>query len=194
MRALLNRGPFFVVEADGQIGAKGQLSEGTGSTEVLRGRASVIDGGTLEIHGQRIRIWGIDAPEGGQLGIKGGRPWRCGHDCALALAGFLGSRTVECIPHARDEFDRLVARCLVNDQDIGDWMVRNGWVLDYNKYSNGHYADAQVEAQQARRGLWQGEFDLPWKWRVRSRWLLENLTAHVTAITRNRKLFAHYAK
>ena len=29
----------------------------------LAGRASVIDGDTLEIHGTRIRLWGIDAPE-----------------------------------------------------------------------------------------------------------------------------------
>lgn len=31
----------------------------------LVGRASVIDGDTLEIHGARIRLWGIDAPESG---------------------------------------------------------------------------------------------------------------------------------
>jgi endonuclease YncB( thermonuclease family) len=29
----------------------------------LIGRASVIDGDTLEIHGTRIRLFGIDAPE-----------------------------------------------------------------------------------------------------------------------------------
>jgi endonuclease YncB( thermonuclease family) len=29
----------------------------------LTGQASVIDGDTLEIHGARIRLWGIDAPE-----------------------------------------------------------------------------------------------------------------------------------
>jgi endonuclease YncB( thermonuclease family) len=33
----------------------------------LTGQASIIDGDTLEIHGTRIRIWGIDAPESTQL-------------------------------------------------------------------------------------------------------------------------------
>jgi endonuclease YncB( thermonuclease family) len=29
----------------------------------LIGRASIIDGDTIEVHGTRIRLWGIDAPE-----------------------------------------------------------------------------------------------------------------------------------
>ena len=33
----------------------------------LQGVASVIDGDTIEIHGTRIRLNGIDAPESGQL-------------------------------------------------------------------------------------------------------------------------------
>jgi endonuclease YncB( thermonuclease family) len=33
----------------------------------LAGQASVIDGDTIEIHGTRIRFWGIDAPESSQL-------------------------------------------------------------------------------------------------------------------------------
>jgi endonuclease YncB( thermonuclease family) len=37
----------------------------------VSGQASVIDGDTLEIHGSRIRLWGIDAPESNQL-----LPWR----------------------------------------------------------------------------------------------------------------------
>jgi endonuclease YncB( thermonuclease family) len=33
----------------------------------LSGAASIIDGDTLEIHGTRIRLWRIDAPESSQL-------------------------------------------------------------------------------------------------------------------------------
>jgi len=31
-------------------------------TDDLVGQASIVDGDTLEIHGARIRLWGIDAP------------------------------------------------------------------------------------------------------------------------------------
>ncbi|WP_333924357.1 thermonuclease family protein [Bradyrhizobium sp. CCBAU 21362] len=52
------------------------------------GRASVIDGDTIEIHGTRIRLWGIDAPEHDQL-CRGddSELYRCGQKAAAALAG-----------------------------------------------------------------------------------------------------------
>jgi endonuclease YncB( thermonuclease family) len=105
--------------------------------ETFAGRASVIDGDTMDIHGQRIRIWGIDAPEGGQLGVKNGRQWRCGHDCAQALVDFIGSETVHWTRCDQDEFGRIVGRCNIRGRDVGDWMVRNGWALDYPQFSNG---------------------------------------------------------
>ena len=59
------------------------------------GVASVIDGDTIEVHGQRIRLHGIDAPESRQLCRLDGKPWQCGKDAANALAEKIAR-------HARD--------------------------------------------------------------------------------------------
>jgi hypothetical protein len=42
----------------------------------VAGVASVLDGEAIEVHGQRIRLHGIDAPESRQLCRRDGKPWR----------------------------------------------------------------------------------------------------------------------
>jgi hypothetical protein len=63
------------------------------------GQASVIDGDTLEIHGIRIRLWGIDAPESSQL-CRGddSLQYRCGAQAANDLDTFIAGRPVNCPP------------------------------------------------------------------------------------------------
>lgn len=128
------------------------------------GRASVIDGDTLEIHGRRIRLDGIDAPEAGQACGRRGRTWPCGRRAAQALAAFIADRPVRCAGGTTDRYGRLIARCRVGRTDLSAWMVRNGWAMAYRRYSTA-YVDAEDQARAAKRGIWQGPFTAPWDYR-----------------------------
>ena len=85
------------------------------------GRASVIDGDTLEIHGSRIRLWGVDAPESSQL-CRGedSLQYRCGSKAANDLDAFIAGRPVNCLPMSLDRYGRTVATCSIGGTDLGD--------------------------------------------------------------------------
>ena len=116
------------------------LSRVAQANDDIVGRASVIDGDTVEIRGQRIRLWGIDAPEGQQRCVKDGKLWRAHADSANALDAYLADRPITCKQKDIDRYKRVVAICMVDGEDIGGWMVRMGWAFDFTRYSNGYYA------------------------------------------------------
>jgi endonuclease YncB( thermonuclease family) len=133
----------------------------------MTGQASIIDGDTLEIHGNRIRLWGVDAPESDQL-CRGedSLQYRCGAKAANELDAFIDKRPVSCIPISLDQYGRTVATCSVGGVDLGEWLVRNGFALDWPEYSRGQYGDIQREAEHAGRGMWEGSYVEPWLFRV----------------------------
>ncbi|WP_145831375.1 thermonuclease family protein [Bradyrhizobium huanghuaihaiense] len=146
------------------------LSEPLAAAENIVGRASVVDGDTVEVHGTRIRLWGIDAPESDQL-CRGGDSelYRCGQKAATALAGILYAipRPLTCIPRDQDKYGRVVAECKLGDPgpDIAHWMVSHGYALDWPQYSSGRYAQAQRRAENASVGMWAGSFVEPRRYR-----------------------------
>jgi endonuclease YncB( thermonuclease family) len=128
------------------------------------GIVTVIDGDTLDLHGTRIRLWGIDAPESRQLCQLDGKPWRCGQAAALALAERIGRQVVHCEQRDVDRWRRIIAICRVDGRDVGEWLVNSGLALAFRRYSR-DYVDAEATARRARAGLWRGAFAPPWAYR-----------------------------
>jgi endonuclease YncB( thermonuclease family) len=130
------------------------------------GRAKVLDGDSLEIAGERIRLFGIDAPEGRQeCRDASNRPYPCGRESARALASEVAGRTVECTPVAHDRYEREVAVCTTAGRDLSESMVRSGHALELAQHSRGRYSAAEREARNEKRGLWAGSFERPSAWR-----------------------------
>ena len=131
----------------------------------IAGRPTIIDGDTIKIAGERIRLNFIDAPETPQQCRANGKPWGCGQAATYALAGFIGKSRVRCETHGRGKYGRLLGTCYLGETDINAWMVRSGWAVDYRKYSSGAYAREESLARGERRGIWKSAFIAPWDWR-----------------------------
>lgn len=139
-------------------------AHGATSAEVIVGRASVIDGDTLEIHGARIRLYGIDAPESDQSYTVRGKSSPCGQLAALALSNKIGSRPVTCEPKDRDRYNRVLAVRRSGGEDLNAWMVAEGWAMAHRHYSD-DYIQQEDHASASKLGIWQGDFVPPWDWR-----------------------------
>ncbi len=136
------------------------------SGEIIAGRARVIDGDSIEIGSRRIRLFGIDAPEGQQdCRDAAGRDYACGSEARRALSDAIGGREVSCAATGATTFDRAVALCRVDGRDLSDAMVRSGHALELRQHSRGQYTAAEREARDSRRGLWAGSFERPAQWR-----------------------------
>ena len=143
------------------------LLSGDARADDIAGQASVIDGDTLEIHGIRIRLWGIDAPESSQL-CRGedSSQYRCGAQAANDLDAFIARRPVNCSLVSSDPYARSVAICLVGGTNLGEWLVRKGLAVDWSQYSKGRYDGAQRDAEHAGSGIWEGSYVEPWLYRA----------------------------
>ena len=114
----------------------------------------VVDGDTVWIRSTsstetlKVRIVGIDAPEGCQAG---------GTALRAALAQLVKGKAVILVASPRrshDDYGRLLAKIKVGEEDVGRLMVASGHAWSYGyKRSLGPYAAEQSRARVAGLGL-----------------------------------------
>ncbi|TSD83578.1 thermonuclease family protein [Mycobacterium sp. KBS0706] len=118
---------------------------------------SIVDGDTLRIDGERVRLWGFDAPERRQSCQMNGRSEPIGQEATVALRSILAAGPLRCqLRQEHDRNGRPVMECWAGATSIGDAMVRSGWAWAVPHFSKDLYLPAQEEAERANRGVWAG--------------------------------------
>ena len=97
--------------------------------ETVSGFAKVVDGDSLEIGTARIRLFGIDAPEGRQLCTRDSTSWPCGTAAADKLRALIGGESIDCVQRDVDKYQRIVAVCKKGPVDLDAAMVKAGLAL-----------------------------------------------------------------
>lgn len=121
--------------------------------DTLRGRAVAVDGDTLTLAGQKVRLFGVDAPEMGQMCDRKGKVWACGAMARDMLADVVAAGRLSCDVVDRDRYGRAVAVCAQGDRDVGAEMVRQGGAIAYRRYSE-RYVNAENAARRDGLGIW----------------------------------------
>lgn len=111
----------------------------------------VVDGDTLWVITSasqpplKLRIQGIDAPEICQPG---------GVQSRDALKSQILGKSVTVTSRAHDDYGRTVGTLHMQGQDMGRWMVLQGYAWVYSsRPKKAPYADEQRQAQSASRGV-----------------------------------------
>ena len=154
------------------------VSYSADTSRSISGKADIIDGNSIKIKGQSIRLVGIDAPEKKQLCKKAyislfiftfSKSYRCGETSTNSLKKFINDQIVLCkTEEKKDFFKRYLGTCFKGKRNINSWLVKNGHALAFRKYSK-EYLKEELYAKNNKIGLWQGTFEMPWEWRKKNK-------------------------
>ncbi|GIL55569.1 hypothetical protein Vafri_11122 [Volvox africanus] len=104
----------------------------------ITGQARAVDGDTLAFKTDRVRLYGIDAPESAQYCLDAlNVSYACGNVSKQALASKIGNSTLTCIVKDIDFYGRSVSICGLTSatgafEDVNAWLVSNGYAVAYS--------------------------------------------------------------
>ena len=122
---------------------------------------------TLRVDDDRVRLFGIDAPESDQSCTRpDGSAWQCGQAATQALETMIVAGRVDCEMRDVDRYGRSVAICQSGSVELNREMVAQGLAVAYREYSRRYVGDERA-AREIERGIWATEFVMPQEWRSR---------------------------
>lgn len=134
--------------------------------ELIQGHdVYVYDGDTIRVGPHKIRFHGIDAPESSQSCQTRKRDvYACGRQATVTLRRLIAGEPVTCKVKSKDRYGRYIGVCYAGNINLNASMVRMGEAVAYRQYSS-DYVRYEDKARHERRGLWSGEFQMPWLYR-----------------------------
>tara|TARA_B100000965_G_scaffold138253_1_gene115111 strand:+ start:19 stop:495 length:477 start_codon:yes stop_codon:yes gene_type:complete len=136
--------------------------------KTINGKPRIIDGDTIHIKSNKIRLHGIDAPETKQTCKINDEVWFCGKQSTKELKNLINKQEVKCITNDVDIYNRFVAICYVNEININQWMVKSGWAIAYRYYSTDYIIEEKY-ARDNELGIWKSEFLKPYAYRKQNK-------------------------
>ena len=140
------------------------LSTSVQSQKLIKGIVKVIDGDTIHIENNKIRLHGIDAPEQKQTCTFEANEWNCGQDATFFLSNLINRKSVNCRVNEIDQYKRLVAVCFIDNININQIMIISGWAIAYRYYSKDFIKEEKI-AKKNKAGIWRGTFEEPYIYR-----------------------------
>lgn len=124
------------------------------------GEVEVIDGDTILVSGEPVRLLGIEAPDPGASCSRDGQSYPCGQEAARVLRQLIAGAEVRCDGLEGPRFgDVIVASCKADGRDLAGELVRRGWARADRRYAS-RYEHEEERARAAKLGLWAGT--TPW--------------------------------
>jgi endonuclease YncB( thermonuclease family) len=106
--------------------------------------------GLIEAKGYAVAITGVDVVKADETCSDEGKNWACGARARTAFRAFLRGRAVACTVPPDGGRDTISADCHIGNQDVGQWLVENGWA---RAAEGGPYVEAENKARTARKGI-----------------------------------------
>lgn len=127
------------------------------------GKTHVIDGDSIRVDGNEVRLVGLDAPEYYQTCFdKDNSEYRCGKISSKFLRNLAQNKHVKCLYAEKDRYNRFLGKCFIGDVSINEEIVKNGMAVIYNfTESDKKMDDLEIAAKKQKLGIWQGAFQLP---------------------------------